>query len=79
MTVKLAEQHSVFLSLKGGCTGWSESTFVKLPHCWKSHVVAHIALHLGLYYFAIIHIRPSAECKVISCYHLSLSITKLAN
>ena len=28
--------------LKRGCTGSSESTFVKMPHCWKSHVTAHI-------------------------------------
>ena len=44
MTVKLpTEQHLEFLSLKGGCTGSSESTFVKMPHCWKSHVVAYIS------------------------------------
>ena len=43
MTVQLlAEQHFEFLSLKGGCTGWSESTLVKRPHCSKSHVTAHI-------------------------------------
>ena len=30
-----------FLSLKVGCTGSSESTLVKMPHCWKSHVTAH--------------------------------------
>ena len=43
MTVKLlTEHHLEFLSLKGGCTGSSESTFVKIPHCWKSHVMAHI-------------------------------------
>ena len=42
MSVKLlAEQHLEFLSLKIGCTGLSESTLVKMPHCWKSHVVAH--------------------------------------
>ena len=35
MTVKL-------LSLKRGCTGSSESTLVKLPHCWKSHATALI-------------------------------------
>ena len=28
---------SDFLSLKGCCTGSSESTFVKMPHCWRSH------------------------------------------
>ena len=43
MTVKLlTEQHLECLSLKGVCTGSSESTFVKIPHCWKSHVKAHI-------------------------------------
>ena len=43
MSVKLlTEQHLEFLSLKGGCTGSSESTLVKMPHCWKSHVTAHI-------------------------------------
>ena len=29
--------------LKGGCTGSSESTLVKMPHCWKSHVTAQIS------------------------------------
>ena len=44
MTVKLlTKQHLECLSLKGGCRGSSESTLVKIPHCWKSHVVAHIA------------------------------------
>ena len=39
MSVKLlTEHHLEFLSLKGGCTGLSESTHVKMPHCWKSHV-----------------------------------------
>ena len=43
MSVKLlAEHHLEFLSLKGGCTGSSESTLVKMPHCWKSHVTAHL-------------------------------------
>ena len=43
MTVKLlTEQHLKFLSLKGGCTGLSESTQAKMPRCWKTHAVAHI-------------------------------------
>ena len=43
MIVKLlTEHHLEFLSLKGGCTGSSESTHVKIPHCWKSHVVAQM-------------------------------------
>ena len=46
MTVKLlAEQHLEFLSLKGGCTGSSEYTLVKMPHCWKSHVVTHFCIY----------------------------------
>ena len=45
MTVKLqTEHHFEFLSLKGGCTGSSEFTHVKMPHCWKSHVAAHMFL-----------------------------------
>ena len=39
MTVKLlTEQHFEFLPLKGDWRGSSESTRVKMPHCWKSHV-----------------------------------------
>ena len=42
MTGKLLTKHHLeFLSLKGGCTGSSESTLVKMPHCWKSHAMAH--------------------------------------
>ena len=42
MIVKLlTEQTLEFLSLTRGCTGSSESTLVKMPHCWKSHVAAH--------------------------------------
>ena len=43
MCVKLLTEHNLeFLNLKGGCTGSSESTLVKMPHCWISHVTAHI-------------------------------------
>ena len=39
MTAKLlVEQFFEYLSFKGGCAGLSESTLVKMPHCWKSHV-----------------------------------------
>ena len=52
MIVKLlTEHHLEFLSLKGGCTGSSESTLVKMPHCWKSHAAAHILL--------VVHVRVS--------------------
>ena len=46
MTVKLLTELQFnileFLSLTGGCTGSSESTLVKMPHCWKSRVAAHV-------------------------------------
>ena len=43
MIVKLlAAHHLEFLSLKGGYTGLYESAHVKTPHCWKSHVAAHL-------------------------------------
>ena len=41
--VKLhTENHLKFLGLKIGFTGSSESALVKMPHCWKSRVKAHI-------------------------------------
>ena len=44
MIVKLlTEHHLEFLSLNGGCRGSSESTHVKMPHCWKSHAVAQLS------------------------------------
>ena len=47
MTVKLlTEHHLVFLSLKAGCRGTSESIFLKMPHYWKSHDTAHILMPL---------------------------------
>ena len=55
MNIKLlTEHHLEFLSLTGGCTGWSESTLVKIPHCWKSHVTAQV----------LFMVRP-----ISSCYH----------
>ena len=43
MSVKLlSEHHLEFLSLKGGCRGPSESTLVKMSHCWKSQAAAQL-------------------------------------
>ena len=51
MTVKLlTEHHLEFPSLKGGYTGSSESTLVKMSHCWKSHVAAHLYFQIILSY-----------------------------
>ena len=50
MIVKLlTEHHLEVLSLKGGCTGSSESIHVKMPHCWKSHAMAHLILRVYVY------------------------------
>ena len=43
MNIKLLIEHRLeFLSLKGDCICFSESTLVKIPHCWKSHVLAQM-------------------------------------
>ena len=58
MSVKLlTEHHFEFLSLKGGCTGSSESTLVKMSHCWKSHVAAHLIFHVK---HMLVHIKYQA-------------------
>ena len=45
MIDKLLAKHCLeVLSLKGGCTGSSESIHVKMPYCWKSHVTAQISI-----------------------------------
>ena len=71
MFVKLlTEHHLEFLSFKGGCIGSSESTHVKMPHCWKSHVTAHFAacmticklliIRLIIAYFGMLRIHQIA-------------------
>ena len=41
MNVKLLTEHLFeFLSLQGGYTGSSESSLVKMQHCWKSNVTS---------------------------------------
>ena len=38
ISVKLLSEHYLeFQSSQGDCIGSSESTHVKMPHCWKSH------------------------------------------
>ena len=65
MTVKLlTEQTLEFLSLTRGCTGSSESTFVKMPNCWKSHVAAHLII------FSWSHVRQHSLSQ--SFYNTSI-------
>ena len=73
MTVELlTEQHLEFLSLKGGCTGWPESTLVKMPHCLKSHVAAYLfeCIWYICSYFSnvpIINCVVNEKCQILSC------------
>ena len=57
ISVKLLTEHLLeVLSLKGGCTCSSESTLVKIPHCWKSLVVA---LNRGMRFPTIWYVQPA--------------------
>ena len=63
MSVKLlTEHHLEFLSLKGGCTGSSESTLVKVQNCWKSHVAAQMLILVLLLAIAM-HMHENCLCK----------------
>ena len=44
----MSVKHLEFLSLKGGCIDSKESIHVKLPHCWKSNVAAHLYNYVTL-------------------------------
>ena len=70
MSVKLlTEHHLELLSLKGGCKGSAESTLVKMPHCWKSCVVAlcifSIVNYLFLVRFEPLRLQRSATFHVL--------------
>ena len=75
MIVKLlTEHHLEFLSLKGGCTGSSKSTLVKMPHCWKSHALAHYYyIKLGKilsFSSQVIERKPSLQNKGKGLYYM---------
>ena len=78
MNVKLlTEHHSEFLSLKRGCTGSSESTLVKMPHGWKSHVTAHmLTIHVRTDCVTIL-IRVLAACMLDLYWSFIFLLTKL--
>ena len=69
MSVKLlTEHHLEFLSLKGGCTGSSESTLVKMSNCWKSH-----ALALNLMSLQLLNVTAVVHC----IHYLNLKMTSV--
>ena len=61
---KTLTKYSLFLCLKGGCTGSSESRLVKISHCWKSHVEAQLCLsqHKRFWYF--LHCQTGLQISV---------------
>ena len=62
MSVKpLTEHHLEFQSLKGVCTGSSESTLVKIPHCWKSHIMSHLSSEVEVW-------SISFDCRSLEGY-----------
>ena len=76
MSVKLlTEHHLEFLSLKGGCTGSSESILVKMPHCWKSHVMAHVKhkYFAQVLYFVQFYVIVLAKRK----YHIRIKMLQV--
>ena len=64
MSVKLLTAHRLeFLNLKGGGTGSSESTLVKMPHCSKSHVTAQFFFEFQKCYLNSLECLPVTHFK----------------
>ena len=64
MSVKLLTEHHLrFLSLKEGCKGSSEPTFVKMAHCWKSHALAQLYVDLVDRSGVMINTIYASTCK----------------
>ena len=78
MNIKLlTEHHLEFLSLKGGCTGSAESTFVKMPHCWKSHATAQMATRTT-FSFSFYALKFSSGTTCITVVSGTLDVRKLS-
>ena len=68
MIVKLlTEHHLEFLGLKGSCRGSSESTHVKIAHCWKSQELVHIIYSLDPVCPTFISVKPNFEFSRFYC------------
>ena len=63
------------LSLKGGCTGSSQSTLCQMPQCWKSHIVAQIIIPKQN---CILPIHPYLTRTFLSRVHLRVHLCFLA-
>ena len=78
MTIKLlTEHHLKFLGLTGGYAGSSESTLVKMPHCWKSHVAAQLYFSVQIFTresdIVMASIEASQLTHCIICYIMDQS------
>ena len=63
ISISLPTEHRLmFLSLTAGCTGSSESTLVKMPHCWKSHVMAQITNYCLSWHECISTLSSTSHC-----------------
>ena len=51
-----------FLSLTGSCTGWSESTHVKMPYRWKSYAMAQLVKQILQWY-----VPQWFDCRLPGC------------
>ena len=78
MIVKLLTEHYLeFLSLKGGCTGSSENTLGKMPHCLKSHVTGHLLhtvyciswFNVLVIFFSFEPIAPHKTTRQVYVFH----------
>ena len=73
MIVKLLNEHHLeFLSLKGDCRGSSESTYVKIPHYWKSHALAQMYRNQKTFYSIAF---SCATAKAFACICLTIFYT----
>ena len=73
MTFKLlTEPHLEFISLTRGFTCSYESTLIKMPHCWKSHVMAQVILYLSYDDASGSEITPCNKiCKPLVVYRFT--------
>ena len=83
MNYKLLNQHNLeFLSLKEGYTGSSESIYVKMPHCWKSHVAAQMEkinkqFHRTTYFILVCNrLSSRGVAAVYAKTHMQTHLTK---
>ena len=74
MTVKLlTKRHLQFLILKGGCTGSSETTDLKMPHGWKSHVTAHMPFSFCRLFYNLANSADTDDMLHNAKFHLTAS------